>query len=103
MICTGLLGYVQFVPVCILVMLFVFYVRFGLFVFFFFFKQKTAYEIVSRDWSPDVCSSDFDITALLMRFRNEGYTHHTTRDNNETLQIGSQIEPIKPAQYLDFR
>ena len=24
--------------------------------FFFFFKQKTAYEIVSRDWSSDVCS-----------------------------------------------
>src|SRR5213082_452867 len=26
--------------------------------FFFFFKQKTAYEIVSGDWSSDVCSSD---------------------------------------------
>src|SRR6187200_3537194 len=24
----------------------------------FFFKQKTAYEIVSGDWSSDVCSSD---------------------------------------------
>ena len=30
----------------------------GLGVLFFFFKQKTAYEIVSRDWSSDVCSSD---------------------------------------------
>ena len=28
------------------------------YLFFFFFKQKTAYEIVSRDWSSDVCSSD---------------------------------------------
>ena len=28
------------------------------FVVVFFFKQKTAYEIVSRDWSSDVCSSD---------------------------------------------
>src|SRR5216110_717810 len=28
------------------------------FLFFFFFKQKTAYEISSRDWSSDVCSSD---------------------------------------------
>ena len=28
---------------------------------FFFFKQKTAYEIVSRDWSSDVCSSDLAI------------------------------------------
>ena len=24
----------------------------------FFFKQKTAYEIVDCDWSSDVCSSD---------------------------------------------
>eukprot|EP01048_Picozoa_sp_COSAG05_P041867 COSAG05_NODE_22276_length_266_cov_0.556886_1_plen_42_part_01 len=23
-----------------------------------FFKQKTAYEMESRDWSSDVCSSD---------------------------------------------
>src|SRR3546814_10761134 len=25
---------------------------------FFFFKQKTAYEMRMRDWSSDVCSSD---------------------------------------------
>src|SRR3546814_2705489 len=25
---------------------------------FFFFKQKTAYEMRSSDWSSDVCSSD---------------------------------------------
>src|SRR5881227_4288045 len=25
---------------------------------FFFFKQKTAYEITVRDWSSEVCSSD---------------------------------------------
>ena len=34
--------------------------------FFFFFKQKTAYEIVSREWSSDVCSSD-------LNFRYNGY------------------------------
>src|SRR5690554_7638887 len=33
--------------------------------FFFFFKQKTAYEI-DMDWSSDVCSSD------LMRDRHAG-------------------------------
>ena len=27
-------------------------------IFFFFFKQKTAYEILTCDWSSDVCSSD---------------------------------------------
>src|SRR3546814_7572502 len=26
--------------------------------FFFFFKQKTAFEVRIRDWSSDVCSSD---------------------------------------------
>src|SRR3546814_8455918 len=30
----------------------------GLFVTFFFFKQKTAYEMRISDWSSDVCSSD---------------------------------------------
>src|SRR3546814_8035899 len=29
-----------------------------LFLFFFFFKQKTAYEMRISDWSSDVCSSD---------------------------------------------
>ena len=28
---------------------------------FFFFKQKTAYEIGTGDWSSDVCSSDLPI------------------------------------------
>ncbi len=29
--------------------------------YFFFFKQKTAYEMQFGDWSSDVCSSDLDI------------------------------------------
>src|SRR3546814_17762713 len=29
-----------------------------IFIFFFFFKQKTAYEMRISDWSSDVCSSD---------------------------------------------
>src|SRR3546814_15436231 len=29
-----------------------------MFYFFFFFKQKTAYEMRISDWSSDVCSSD---------------------------------------------
>ena len=46
----------------------------------FFFKQKTAYEIVDCDWSSDVCSSDLikgnvmpfvgskpDVTAMFMK------------------------------------
>src|SRR3546814_10526695 len=33
-------------------------------VFFFFFKQKTAYEMRISDWSSDVCSSDLPILLL---------------------------------------
>src|SRR3546814_8187763 len=34
------------------------------FCFFFFFKQKTAYEMRISDWSSDVCSSDLDLIRL---------------------------------------
>src|SRR3546814_1481701 len=33
-----------------------------LFCCFFFFKQKTAYEMRISDWSSDVCSSDLTVT-----------------------------------------
>src|SRR6056297_1569245 len=33
-------------------------------IFFFFFKQKTAYDILRSDWSSDVCSSDLASDAL---------------------------------------
>src|SRR3546814_10545217 len=32
--------------------------------FFFFFKQKTAYEMRISDWSSDVCSSDLSSSML---------------------------------------
>src|SRR3546814_9570914 len=31
-----------------------------MYLMFFFFKQKTAYEMRISDWSSDVCSSDLD-------------------------------------------
>src|SRR3546814_5101248 len=43
----------------------VFFVSFS-FLFFFFFKQKTAYELRISDWSSDVCSSD-----LMVRLAQE--------------------------------
>src|SRR3546814_15292155 len=36
---------------------------------FFFCKQKTAYEMRSRDWSSVVCSSDLSFPALPIPFR----------------------------------
>src|SRR3546814_10623071 len=32
--------------------------------YFFFFKQKTAYEMRISDWSSDVCSSDLPMIAV---------------------------------------
>ena len=34
---------------------------------FFFFKQKTAYEIYQCDWSSDVCSSDLALLNSLKK------------------------------------
>src|SRR6186997_523353 len=36
-----------------------------MFMLFFFFKQKTAYEITTGDWSSDVCSSDLAERAVV--------------------------------------
>src|SRR3546814_7848015 len=37
-----------------------------LFIFFFFFKQKTAYEMRISDWSSDVCSSDLRLLTKII-------------------------------------
>src|SRR3546814_8605330 len=39
---------------------------FFFFLFIFFFKQKTAYEMRISDWSSDVCSSDLIAAAFRM-------------------------------------
>src|SRR3546814_1346910 len=42
---------------------------------FFFFKQKTAYEMRISDWSSDVCSSDLKVyPAFADHQRNAGYS-----------------------------
>src|SRR5213079_3511880 len=40
-------------------------------VFFFFFKQKTAYEITTGDWSSDVCSSDLGEIRKILRTQGQ--------------------------------
>src|SRR3546814_1496724 len=40
--------------------------------FFFFFKQKTAYEMSISDWSSDVCSSDLGIIGRAVRTQSRG-------------------------------
>src|SRR3546814_15633043 len=51
-----------------------------MFVFFVFFKQKTAYEMRISDWSSDVCSSDLTmqrkLSAGVSTLRRMGDTHY---------------------------
>ena len=44
-----------------------------LLVYFFFFKQKTAYEIKECDWSSDVCSSDLFKKEAVQLITEQGY------------------------------
>src|SRR3546814_7214097 len=60
--------------------------------FFFFFKQKTAYEMRISDWSSDVCSSDLvdrQIGRLVERLKAAGAWDSTvialTSDHGEMM------------------
>src|SRR3546814_17103110 len=53
--------------------------------FFFFFKQKTAYEMRISDWSSDVCSSDLDPT---YRRHPMATTRHATAHWSGDLKTG---------------
>ena len=48
---------------------------------FFFFKQKTAYEIKECDWSSDVCSSDLEVN-------NHGFEVQRSFSGSEFAVIG---------------
>src|SRR5213076_1961560 len=49
-------------------------------VFFFFFTQKTAYEMVGSDWSSDVCSSDLGGVPCARHQRRVAVRAHRVRD-----------------------
>src|SRR3546814_3241087 len=68
---------------------------------FFFFKQKTAYEMRISDWSSDVCSSDlaaahaeFDAwSAYLGKWVDDDCCHGVTPDliTPETIEDGVRV------------
>src|SRR3546814_10351171 len=63
----------------------------SVFVFFFFFKQKTAYEMRISDWSSDVCSSDLR-GAGSARPRAPGHRHYRVRCLNEcSMSAGERV------------
>src|SRR6187397_2357459 len=62
-------------------------------VMFFFFKQKTAYEMVYSDWSSDVCSSD--LTDTYDQLALEGYLEIRPR-SAPTVATVRQPEAVPP-------
>src|SRR3546814_8452872 len=57
--------------------------------FFFFFKQKTAYEMRISDWSSDVCSSDPKTRVKRKERKNisSGVAHVNSSFNNTMITI----------------
>src|SRR3546814_7242523 len=51
------------------------------FLFFFFFKQKTAYEMRISDWSSDVCSSDLQAFGGMLAPAFAGRVPDITEEN----------------------
>src|SRR3546814_4233935 len=67
------------------------WIRFGsVLLCFFFFKQKTAYEMRISDWSSDVCSSDLIMAGLVVDSGQPGH---------ETFMFGMQ-QRINAYQFL---
>src|SRR3546814_3733834 len=52
-------------------------------IFFFFFKQKTAYEMRISDWSSDVCSSDLLTKGTLVELSGRVSTRAWTGNDGE--------------------
>src|ERR1043166_1338318 len=72
--------------------------------FFFFFKQKTAYEIPKRDWSSDVCSSDLICIPLRAHSsqRSAGYELSHQRPGNGFPIVVLSLEQLarRPTPYF---
>src|SRR3546814_15455550 len=60
--------------------------------FFFFFKQKTAYEMRISDWSSDVCPSDL-VDALLPRGRDHVALAQRPADEDAFQRLARSLEP----------
>src|SRR3546814_9811343 len=65
---------------------------------FFFFKQKTAYEMRISDWSSDVCSSDLLVEALVELLGLQRILEH-----DATEQFRCEVRNAGEVQYFAFR
>src|SRR3546814_15606564 len=72
--------------------------------YFFFFKQKTAYEMRISDWSSDVCSSDLIGIVAQAKDRLAG---RAVGDGHPAVIVGDAVgrpaQPVFGAVLLDHR
>src|SRR3546814_8247215 len=73
---------------------------------FFFFKQKTAYEMRISDWSSDVCSSDLWIIPRMVQgmglqtvIRRQGKQHLSPMEQKYVKPV-ELITGFRPCQWL---
>src|SRR3546814_9774662 len=68
---------------------------------FFFFKQKTAYEMRISDWSSDVCSSD--LASEQPPQQDDGNDEADDRDNPVFLKPNHDLLPMLRIAYSAVR
>src|SRR3546814_8686033 len=64
-------------------------------VFFFFFKQKTAYEMRISDWSSDVCSSDLCYFFARAALRRSDRCRHSKMHGADTFPNIEGERPLR--------
>src|SRR3546814_3745321 len=76
--------------------------KYIVFLVFFFFKQKPAYEMRISDWSSDVCSSDLLVVGFGQKIVTTGF-----QATGQSLTLGQRGEEndrnqLFPGQLLDL-
>src|SRR3546814_950008 len=66
---------------------------------FFFYKQKTAYEMRISDWSSDVCSSDLPVIKGLNLNAAGRFTDYSTSGSVQTWKVGGTFQPIPDIRF----
>src|SRR3546814_5287786 len=68
---------------------------------FFFFKQKTAYDVRISDWSSDVCSSDLPPVAKFLDVGKFKYEAQKKANQARKTQKTQDIKEIKMRPNID--
>src|SRR3546814_19946567 len=67
---------------------------------FFFFKQKTAYEMRISDWSSDVCSSDLQVMESTVSDYSASGTKRRRTGSTLPAIAPSNVYPCRDGEYL---